>query len=501
MSLGTVKGISCWIAWALAVAFGSALAAERERVEEKVGDIDVERWIEDTVRVSRDWRRIAWSTRDETVVVDGATGPVYSGITRPVQFDPSGRRFFYVARKVDRWFVVLDGVAGPERREVTQAGFDDGGGRFAAIERLSPSKCALVVEGKEVAKHEEIKTFTFGPSGAGLAYTARERDKEFAVVDGKKGKRYDMAGPVHFSPDGAHWAHAARRGEKRFLVLDGEEQQPVQRILPAPVFFSARGGHVAYSAVEFEGEKPRWFVIVDAKKLGPYDGVSFEAFRFSPDGSRYAFPVVHGADWFVVLDGEEGLRFDTIVNSTPLFSPDGKRVAYGGKRRDQFWLWLDGELHKQPFDELAGNFFRFTKDAKRFDYAARRGIEYALYAGGRRHPVFNILYRPTYSDDDEHMAYVADFGKVQCVVLDGKEIGRYEATRCSHAEITPDGKHVVFGARRGKEWFVCVDGDPGPACDWIFASPEGRVCAIEGTTLRTLVRRGNAVYRVEETLP
>ena len=78
-------------------------------------------------------------------------------------FSPDGKRVAYSARKGGRWFVVVDGQAGPEY---------DG-----------------IMAGTPV----------FSPDGKRLAYVPEKGGKWLVVVDGQEGPTYDMTGHLAFS--------------------------------------------------------------------------------------------------------------------------------------------------------------------------------------------------------------------------------------------------------------------------------------------------------------
>jgi hypothetical protein len=92
----------------------------------------------------------------------------------------------YAARKGDKWFVVLDGQAGPEYDEI--------------------------LEGTPV----------FSSDGKRVAYGAGKGGKRFVVIDGQEGTMYDGIRNLVFSPDGKHLAYGAGKGDKQLVVLDGQ---------------------------------------------------------------------------------------------------------------------------------------------------------------------------------------------------------------------------------------------------------------------------------------
>jgi hypothetical protein len=85
------------------------------------------------------------------------------------------------------------------------------------------------------------------------------------------------------------------------------------------------------------------------------------------------------------------------------------------------------------------------------------------------------------------------------VVADGAAGARYDAI--ANLAFTPDGRHVVYTARRGGKSLVVVGGVEGREYDGFLPvnshEREGRLNVESATTLSILARRGAELLRVE----
>ncbi len=91
-----------------------------------------------------------------------------------------------------------------------------------------------------------------------------------------------------------------------------------------------------------------------------------------------------------------------------------------------------------------------------------------------------------FSADGKRMAYVAQKGAKQMVVVDGEAGPEYDEIGKGTLIFSADGKRVAYGAQKGAKRFVVVDGQAGPGDDGISPplqrrrqargvwSPEGR---------------------------
>src|SRR5262245_62029260 len=367
--------------------------------------------------ISSDQKHIAYTVKTnngEFVMVDGVAGKTYTsiprfplteaGVEQQIKFSPNGRRVAYVARRGDKFLVVVDGKEEPEydRIRVGAPAFsadsrrlayfaERGGKTLAVIDGIesqpfdSSSSVApifspdsrrvvymagygkqthVVIDGVETVEPEYVDEPEFSKTGKRMAYTLVRQDKWYVVTDGQESKPYrGLGNNIEFSDDEKHVLYQADTPEGQVIVVDGVEMQPRPIIEENSYGFSPDGQRVAYAASDYRDAE---YVVVDNKRGKTYQGVGKPA--FSPDSRHVVYAAWRGGKINVVTDGVEGEAFDE-VNDYFRFSPDGKRMAFLAKREGRQFLVLDGVA--RAYDEIIG--FKFSPDSKRLFVAARRG--------------------------------------------------------------------------------------------------------------------------------
>jgi len=161
--------------------------------ETRIGSIDASGSANESLRVSPDSKRVAYTAKTGNksfVVIDGKEGKRYDGILRasgPI-FSPDSKRVAYGAE--------------------------------------TGTKQVIVVDGKEGKQYDGIATPgpIFSPDSKHLAYAIVSGSKSFVIVDGKEGKRYN--GIINFgggrivfdSADSLHYL--ALKGTGIYLVQE-----------------------------------------------------------------------------------------------------------------------------------------------------------------------------------------------------------------------------------------------------------------------------------------
>jgi hypothetical protein len=272
--------------------------------------------------------------RGSCVVVGHREEDWFDDIHWGPSFSPDTRSVGYAARKGEDWFVVVDGKPGPSFDYVQAPEFSPDGKSFAYKANLGGR-----------------------PSAAGA-----EGGRFLVVSGGRKSKDYDEIRALQFTPDGRTCFIATRDGKE--LIVLGEQELPAHDQVSLPSF-SRDGKRLAYGAKE----GTRWTLHLDGKSLGPADG---DTFRFSPDGSAFAFVRREAGRAWIVLDDREGAKHDDIIQLR--WSPDGKRMAYWAKDEGSYRLVL-GDRRSGPLETFDYLPWFISPDGKKAAYPARIGRE------------------------------------------------------------------------------------------------------------------------------
>lgn len=205
------------------------------------------------------------------------------------------------------------------------------------------------------------------------------------------------------SPGGGHLVNITSREEKRRIWIDGQEGQMYDEIDPLGIVQSPDGQRTAWIA----RRRRLWFVVVDGKESRGVDGILRPSLVFSPDSKRFAYIAQDNERLIAFADGQELGEFNgTVAEGAGVrFSPDSRRLAVAMAREGKFFVWIDGQ-EGPKLDGLYNNFVQF-------------------------------------SGDSQHYGSIGTRNKKHVVIVDGKEIGAYEAV----------GELGVQMAPRGERWF------------------------------------------------
>ena len=249
---------------------------------------------------------------------------------------PDGQHFAYTVIKSNgKWSVFLDGKKvkeynTPPSPHIYSLTFSPDSKHFAYIAKRD-EKYFVVLDGKEEREYDLINPFslTFSPNSKHLAYAAKRNGQFFVVLDGKEGERYDTIGSLTFSPNSKHLAYAAKRNGDYFVVIDGKEEK-YEWIDSFSLIFSPDSKRFAYVV----GRNDQYFVVLDGKEGEKYDEV-FQL-TFSPDSKHLAYIAERENRYFFVLDGKEGEKYDTIFGQ-PRFTQDSQYIYYAALKGNEIW--------------------------------------------------------------------------------------------------------------------------------------------------------------------
>jgi hypothetical protein len=324
--------------------------------------------------------------------------------------------------------------------------------------------------------------FFFAERGGGVVY-AEETDAGSRVVhNGRPGKVYASVGKAALSPDGRRWAHGALLDGSWRMVLDGQEGQPFAAV-QSPVF-SPDGAHLAYLAMAGD----RWHLVVDSM-VSEGTRTRYLAHQFSGDSTRIAWIDDVGDDEagrLVVSD--LAFKARTVVDSHAsglVASRDQRAVAAvsdSGGKRQVLRVAFDrpGEAWRGPKADAVSR-LAFSADGKSLAWLAEHGGRSWLALDGAEAPApaGMLLGVPVIRPDRKAVGVLiaTDGGtSLHQAFLVGwpGEAAREEADGLVYA---PDGPGHAYAARRGDGWFIVADGTEGPAFDRVVSpaySPDGK---------------------------
>jgi hypothetical protein len=411
---------------------------------------------------------------EQFVVVDGVEGPRSDRVSfQGGLFSANSKHTAYMAARGRERFIVVDGVIGPKYQAVSDFHFSQDGEHHVYVGRRHRHDYRVVFDGAEdVQAHPSpLGPLCFSADGRQVAYVVTEvsgrqfqfhrHDLGYRLVawsvtqvsdgttvqrvqrhraDGSKdfcgtGYRHVHGDSLRFSLDGARLAFIAARGPgEEVMVLDGVEGKPHQMI-ERLYGFSRDGRHFAYIG---DGK-----VIRDG--VEGKDRVGAWELLFSPDGAHLAVAGVRNHRPVVLVDGVEvkgsANRIDQHVAFR--FSPDGARLAFAARQS----VFLNGVEGKR-FAEVDGTSLTFSRDGTRLAYvAARRLGRYLVVTNGVEGKEYHEIRTSslTFSADGAHLAYVARSGEKWVLVVDGVEVGTYDAFPASAPCIFdgPESLHAV----------------------------------------------------------
>ena len=328
-----------------------------------------------------------------------------------------------------------------------------------------------------------------------------------------------LQAPV-FSADGTSVAYleGSRLRKKMRVVVNGKPGESFDGVDPRFMRISSDGRRFSYGAND-RSAGSRWFCVIEGRQRNAFDELGV-CFAFSPDGKRFAYTASNGPQWFLVEDGEPEVPIEGIVDDSLAFSPDSRRLAYAVAKRDrQAYLVVDGKAGP-VHDNIGGSLppgidmnrastqtgyglgyassVLFSPDSRRIAYLAHFGRMKRVIVDGKAEDVEMEYLQGgmVFSDDSKRLAYGGrrlneSFIDKSFLVVDGKQGADYDAL--GYFGFSHDGKHIAFMAKKGDKAVIVVDGKERAIYDSVAAGPVFRA---DGA-LEFLAAEEPTLYRIE----
>ena len=364
---------------------------------------------------------------------------------------------------------------------------------------MAGSRFAAYVDGEAGPKFDEIVSVggsSFSPNiklaaETGFAYVGRRSDQYYVVTPDGMGEAYPAAPrQLELSADGRTTVFTIRTDASQpgqTLMINGKAALDGGRVDELRV--SNTGRYVACRFIPDETDaasetfgKLRGVIFDGGDKVAEYRlPGSMEMIAFAEDDSHYAYveqvlslvEVEHNGKkghqqvltYRVVRDGEPGPDYPAVLRLE--MSPDGERLAYFVSKDEQqlrfaTHLVVDGkEIELKSTLSMPqygkGPWHFFSDDLAHFAYMAQVGKGQTFVVDGRSGFEYQSVANFTFSPDGKRFAYTAMQGGKAYVIVDDEESDGYRQITTPPA-FTADGSHCVYVAQDdGGEHHVVVD--------------------------------------------
>lgn len=352
-------------------------------------------------------------------------------------------------------------------------------GRGVAYLAQVDGKVHVVHNGKTGKLYERIENMVLSPDGQRVAYGAFSNDKWRIVVDEVEKSTYQEIGPPAFSPDNQHIAYEFKLADKWHVVVDSKVSAGCPSYFAKPEFSADSSKIIFVENTEQVGKMRAVVSDLEFKKV-IYKELSGKYFVLNSLKNRFAADLItNGKSKIIEIElsqpdvVKEGASFDSVY--PPQFNKGGDSVSYIGIRGRETFIVANGMEERVPAGDIGTPpVLRPDKKGVAFFIAQKSGgkLHQAFFNDGVKEQAYPEAADLVYSADSQLKAFCAKKANGWCVVVNGAEGPVFD--RVVTPQFSPDGKIIVYRARKGGKRFVVVADTKGvvirqhPGYDRVF---------------------------------
>jgi len=229
---------------------------------------------------------------------------------------------------------------------------------------------------------------------------------------------------------------------KERAMLNGKAQKPYPSIVPADLLATLQNLPNQQRAA------------VRASR-----GALARLIKFTPNGEQIYYVAYTGKGYLVAGDGYESKVYDSIMEGMPVISPDSKKVAFAAGRNGR-WMVVQNDKESKDVDDILVGTLVYSPDSARLAFCAKKASVWSVVCEDKAFPALEGVAEgsPIFSPDSKKIAYAA-FNKQNRIVvmLDGRQIGEYDAIGEKTLAFTPDSAHILFAGKIKDRWYIQLD--------------------------------------------
>ncbi|MBT3221334.1 MAG: hypothetical protein HN348_19805, partial [Proteobacteria bacterium] len=310
-----------------------------------------------------------------------------------------GQQWGAVVEKDGRDYIVVNGDEfGPYRYEPLERRqrlvFAPGESHWGGW-GIKASKAMVVLNGQEVASHDEVANLIFTADGS-FGYTSTDRDAHHVSYGSRVWGPYDSEGQLVTSIDGKAWGFWTASGH---LVVNNQLWGPYDQT-GGPVF--SRDSSLWGTWISRDGRK---FVLVDGEEYGPYNQVSMP--HFSADALAWSAAVTKDDAHYLLVGGEEYGPFSEALGVD--FAPDSAVRALSVAKEPGAFYYMIGKKEYGPYAKLGP--LSFSGEGKKWVFAAERASVALAVVSGKENAAYDEVEAVAISLDASVWGYCARKGE------------------------------------------------------------------------------------------